>query len=107
MPLTRPFPFIAIAALAGILIEHLVKLHEAGEKLTDDQMKFGTAAQNAFNDLDKKLLQAGITADDLSNNHLDAIQKKLQLIDMQSMDELNRTFGDSSEGCGRSIQGLG
>ncbi len=87
------FPFIAVAALAGILIEHLTKLHEAGLKLTEDQMKFGTAAQNAFNDLDKKLLQAGITADDLSNNHLDAVHKKLQLIDMQSMEELNRTFG--------------
>ena len=87
------FPFIAVAALAGILIEQLVKMHEAGMKLTDDQMKFGTAAQGAFNDLDKKLLQAGITADDLSNNHLDAVQKKLQLIDMQSMEELAHTFG--------------
>ena len=87
------FPFIAVAALAGILIEKLVKLHEAGIKLTEDQIKFGSAAQGAFNDLDKKLLQAGITADDLSNNHLDALHKKLQLIDMQSMDELSHTFG--------------
>jgi hypothetical protein len=87
------FPFIAVAAFAGILIEQLVKIHEAGIKLTEDQIKFGTAAEGAFNDLDKKLLQAGITADDLSNNHLDAVQKKLQLIDMQSMDELNHTFG--------------
>jgi hypothetical protein len=87
------FPFLAVAALAGILIEHLTKLREAGIQLTDDQEKFGTAAQNAFNDLDKKLIQAGITADDLSNNHLDALHKKLQLIDMQSMEELDHAFG--------------
>lgn len=87
------FPFLAVAALAGILIEHLQKLHEAGVKLTTDQMAFGTTAQNAFNDLDKKLLEAGITADDLNNNHLDALHKKLQLIDMQSMEELDHTFG--------------
>src|SRR6202042_2705048 len=52
------FPFLAIAVGATLLIEHLAKMHEAGEKLTDDQMKFGTAAQNAFNQLDDKILQA-------------------------------------------------
>src|SRR6202050_2794446 len=36
------FPFLAIAVGATLLIEHLVKLHEEGEKLTEDQVKFGT-----------------------------------------------------------------
>lgn len=86
------FPFLAIIALAGILVQHLEKIREAGAKLTDDQMKFGTAAQNAFNELDKKLLEAGIKADDLRNNHLAALHDKLKLIDMQSMEELVHTF---------------
>src|ERR1035441_4309304 len=50
--LEAAFPFLAIALGATLLIEHLVKMHEAGEKLTDDQVKFGTAVNNAFNSLD-------------------------------------------------------
>ena len=87
------FPFLAVAALAGILIEQLSKLHASGEALTKSQVEFGTAAQNAFNDLDKKLLEVGITTDDLNNNHADALLKKLKLIDMQSMEDLARNFG--------------
>jgi hypothetical protein len=45
------FPFLAIAVGATLLIEHLVKMHEAGEKLTEDQVRFGTSVQNAFNQL--------------------------------------------------------
>jgi hypothetical protein len=56
------FPFLAIAVGATLLIEHLVKMREEGEKLTENQVKFGTAASNAFNALDQKLLQAGIHA---------------------------------------------
>src|ERR1700735_1260822 len=46
------FPFLAVAVGATLLIEALVKMHEAGEKLTQDQIVFGTAVQNAFNALD-------------------------------------------------------
>src|SRR5271166_1345234 len=59
------FPFLAIAVGATLLIEHLVKMHEAGEKLTEDQLRFGTAANNAFNSLDEKISQAKIKADEL------------------------------------------
>src|ERR1035437_10154865 len=61
------FPFLAIAVGATILIEKLVKMHEEGIKLTDDQAKFGTACTNAFNQLDAKLLQAEIRSDELKN----------------------------------------
>jgi hypothetical protein len=86
------FPFLAIALGATLLIEHLVKMHEEGQKLTEDQMKFGTAAQNAFNSLDQKLLQAGIHSDELRNDHMGALKKQLELIDRTSMAELVRSF---------------
>ncbi|MGB8029332.1 MAG: hypothetical protein WCF30_06660 [Terracidiphilus sp.] len=86
------FPFIALAALAGILVAHLEKLKEAGVKLTQDQMSFGTAVQNAFNTFDEKILEAQIRADDLKDNHLAGIKDQLKLIDMQSMEELVHSF---------------
>jgi hypothetical protein len=86
------FPFLAIAVGATLLIEHLVKIREEGEKLTENQLKFGTAVQNAFNDLDKKLLEAGIRADELNGNHLGALKKQLKLINQQSMSQLVQSF---------------
>ncbi len=87
------FPFLAILVGATLLIEHLAKLKEAGEKLTESQIAFGTAATNALNGLDTKLLNAGIKADELNQNHLAALHKQLELIDRQSMAELVQTFG--------------
>jgi hypothetical protein len=86
------FPFLAIAVGATLLIEHLVKMKEAGEKLTEDQVKFGTAVQNAFNQLDTRLIQAQIRADELRNDHLGALKGQLELIDRQSMEELVHSF---------------
>ena len=88
------FPFLAIAVGATLLLEHLVKLKEAGMELTNEQLKFATSIQTAFNQLDEKILQAGIRADELRKDHLGALQKQLQLIDMQSMDELEHAFDD-------------
>jgi hypothetical protein len=90
--LEAAFPFLAIALGATLLIEHLVKMHEAGEKLTEDQVKFGTAVQNAFNTLDEKILQARIRTDELRNDHLGALRLQLELIDRQSMKELVHSF---------------
>jgi hypothetical protein len=86
------FPFLAIAVGATLLIEHLVKMHEAGEKLTEDQIRFGTSVQNAFNSLDQELLRAEIRADELRGNHLGALKKELKLIDMQSLEHLAHQF---------------
>ena len=88
------FPFLAIAVGATLLIQALARVHEAGQKLTEDQIKFGTAAQSALNALDDKLLQAGIRADELRNDHLGELAKQLELIDHQSMSELAHTFGE-------------
>lgn len=90
--LEAAFPFLAIAVGATLLIEHLVKMSEAGQKLTEDQLKFGTAAQTAWNQLDEKILQAQLRADELKGDHLAALKTQLELIDKQSMDELVHSF---------------
>jgi hypothetical protein len=86
------FPFLAIAVGATLLLEHLAKMREEGEKLTEDQVKFGTAVQNAFNQLDSKLIQAQIRADELRNDHLGALKGQLELINRQSMEALIHSF---------------
>ena len=86
------FPFLAIAVGATLLLEHINKMHEAGEKLTEDQLRFGTAANNAFNSLDEKISQAKIKADELRGDHLGALALQLDAIDKQSMGELVRSF---------------
>ena len=86
------FPFLAIAVGATLLIQHLEKMREAGETLTQDQMKFGTTVNNVWNGLDTKILQAQIRADDLNHNHLKALDDQLQVIDRESMDELVHSF---------------
>jgi len=100
------FPFIAIMLGATLLIEHLAKLHEAGIKLTEDQIKFGTAAQNAFNSLDEKMLRSGIRADELRNDHVGALHKELALINMQSMDDLIHTFSELAKSADITLAGL-
>jgi hypothetical protein len=90
--LEAAFPFLAIIAGATILLEHLQKMREAGEKLTADQVRFGTACQEAFNQLDQRLMQSQIRADELRNDHLGALKLQLELIDKQSMEELVHSF---------------
>ena len=87
------FPFLAIIVGATLLLQHLAKLKEAGEKLTLSQQNFGTTVTNVLNGLDEKLLQAGIRTDELNHNHLDALNKQLQLIDHASMNDLVQAFG--------------
>ena len=87
------FPFLAIIVGATLLLQHLYKLREAGEKLTESQLNFGTAVANVLNALDTKLLEAGIRTDELNNNHLGALHKQLELIDRQSLNELVQSFG--------------
>lgn len=92
--LEAAFPFAAIGLGAVLLIEHLNKLHAEGVKLTEDQVKFGTAVQLAFNSLDQKLISAAIKSDELRNDHLGALHLQLRLIDKQSMAELVHSFGE-------------
>lgn len=86
------FPFLAIIALAGLLMEHLKKLKEEGRQLAENEEKFITVTSNVFANLDQKMLQAGIRADELDQNHLAALKKQLQLIDRASLNELVKSF---------------
>lgn len=86
------FPWIAIIVGATLLLKHLAKLKEEGEKLTESQIQFGTTVANVFNKLDEKLLESGIRTDELNHNHLAALHKQLELIDKQSMSELVQAF---------------
>jgi hypothetical protein len=86
------FPFLAIIVGATLLLQHLAKLRAEGEKLTESQVQFGTTVANVLNGLNDKLLESGIRTDELNGNHLAALNKQLQLIDHQSMQELVRAF---------------
>lgn len=63
------FPFLAIVVGATLLLEHLAKLKQEGEQLTQTQLQFGTATANVLNALNDKLLQAGIKADARAEKH--------------------------------------
>jgi lambda family phage tail tape measure protein len=89
------FPVLAVVAIAVALadgLEKLVKYGEKADKVMMDQTAFGAAIANNFRSLDEKLLQAGIHTDELNNNHLAALKKQLELINMQSMSELSHSF---------------
>jgi hypothetical protein len=88
------FPFLAIAVGATLLIQYLMALKAAGHELTEDQVKFGTAAENVFNSLNQKLLQAQIRTDELRNDHLGALRSQLELINAQSLGELVHQFSE-------------
>jgi hypothetical protein len=104
--LEAAFPFMAIALGASMIVEHLSAMHEAGVKLTEDQIGFGTAVNLAFNSLDQKLVRAQMRSDELSNNHLAALHRQLQLIDMQSLAELAQQFDDVAKKADPIMKGL-
>jgi hypothetical protein len=86
------FPFLAIVVGATLLLEHLAKLKEAGERLTESPANFGHTVANVLGGLNDKLLAAGIEADELNNNHLGALEKRLKEIDHASLKELEESF---------------
>jgi hypothetical protein len=89
-------PILGVAVAIEIivkLIEHHEKLKEAAEQLKLAEEGVGHTTETVFNGLDKQLLEAGIKADDLRGKHLEALQKQLKLIDLQSMDQLEAEFG--------------
>jgi len=88
-------PFAAVGGglllAINLAVEAAAKLREwreEQEKITTEQTRFGTALRESFNGLDEKILQAEERTDELTNNHLGALKKQLELIDHQSMSEL-------------------
>jgi hypothetical protein len=92
--LAAALPFAAIAVGAVLFIEHLRKMREEAEKLKDSQVNFGTVIESVYTGLDNKLLEAGIRADELNNDHLAALNKQLTLIDHQSLAEIVHAFDE-------------
>lgn len=86
--------FMLVGGGAVALAHKIHELKQEQEQLGRTMTDFGTAAQNAFNSLDEKILQSEMRSDELRNNHLVALRHQLQLIDMQSMGQLEHTFDD-------------
>jgi hypothetical protein len=86
--------FALVAEIVAKGVEEYKALRIEAEKLRDAQTLLGTSVNDAFSSLDQKLIQAQKQADELSNNHLDAVRKELELIDKESLDTLRKTFGD-------------
>jgi hypothetical protein len=82
--------FIVEALAKGI--EKLVEWREEAHKLELAHEQFGTAVAASFNTLDEKLLRAQIKADELAGDHLGALRKELELINHQSLGELEHQF---------------
>lgn len=92
--LAAALPFAAIAVGVFAFMEHLKKAREEAEQLKESQVNFGTVVENVYTGLDNKLLEAGIRADELNNDHLAALNKQLTLIDHQSLAELVHAFDE-------------
>lgn len=98
------------ALLAGIVVEVVEKLNQlrlAHEKLTDDMLRFGTTADETYRSLEDKLLTAEQRTDELRNDHMAALQKQLELIDHQSMDELMKSLDAVAKGADSLFKDLG
>jgi hypothetical protein len=97
--MSAAFNAIAIIGLISIVVEAGKKIHEFATKGAEDaaklkeaQEEFGTTVQKTYNSYEEKLIQAGIRADELKGDHLDALHKQLQLINMQGFEQLEGAF---------------
>lgn len=84
-----------IVMLGGLVVELVEKLRElrlVHEKLADDMLRFQTTANDTYRGLEDKLLNAERRVDELRNDHMAALQKQLELIDHQSMEDLQRSL---------------
>jgi hypothetical protein len=84
--------FALVAEMVAKGVQAFNEYRQAQEKLKDEQTKFGTEAQDVFNGLGDKILEAQKQTDDLTGNHLGALEKELKLIDHQDLGELRHSF---------------
>ena len=93
--LSAAFQATAVIFIIEALVQGIEKLQawrEEAHKLVLAQEDFGTAVAKSFDTLDDKLLRAQIKADELRGDHLDALRKEIELIDHQSLNELEQQF---------------
>jgi hypothetical protein len=88
-----PIAGVAVAVeIIGKLIQKHREILEQAERIEQTQNSLGATIATVYTNLEDKLLQAGIKADELSGNHLAAVHKELELIDHQSLKELGQEF---------------
>lgn len=78
--------------IIGKLIEKHKEMKEQAELIARAQASLGGTISTVMGGLQDKLLQAGIKADQLRNDHFAALQKQLALIDHQTMRDLAQQF---------------
>ena len=111
--MSAAFDAIAILALIDVVVkagekiaEFITKNREAAEKLRESQEGFGLTVQKVYNSYREKLLEAGIKTDELRKDHLDALHKQLELIDMQGFDQLAGAFDKLQESAKKTFDNL-
>jgi hypothetical protein len=94
-------PFAMTAAGFALVAEMVVKGVEAynayrmaAERLGDETTQMHTSLQDVLNGISDRVLEASKETDDLTGNHLGALNKELTLINHQDMGELRRAFED-------------
>lgn len=93
--------FAAMLPLVGVIaaITIITKLIDKHREMRDEALAagraetdLGTTGANALRALDDKMLELGIHVDETNHDHLAALAKALEVIDHQSLDELEKTF---------------
>jgi len=103
----------AFVVMAGLAYEGVKKIYEAiktakeeTEKLKESQAGLSGTIATTATGLKDKFLEAGIAADNLNHNHLGAVKKELELIDDQSLTELEHTFESLASAADKSFAQL-
>jgi hypothetical protein len=104
--LEAAFPFLAIATAATLLLEHIGKMHESAAKTAEAWRKVADVGAEAFEVMHDRLIQAEIKADELAGDHLGALEKKLELIDHQTMKEVIGELDKMAAAADTAFKGL-
>lgn len=85
---------VVVGEMVVSLAEKLKKLKSGTDDLTLSQNTFEGTVASVYTRWQDKLLEVGIKADDLRGDHLAALQKQLELIDHQSLADLESSFDE-------------
>ena len=88
------FPFLAIIVGATLLLEHLAKLKEANSKIGSEWDSIEASATKAFSKMSDELVRVEMESDRLAGRNLAALHKQLELIDHQTLGELESAFDE-------------
>src|SRR5271157_2526340 len=85
-------PILGVVFAVKFITDWVEAHRKATEEMAAAHARFGTVAQEVFNGLDDRLLQAGKKADELRGDHLAALNKELTLIDHATLKDLAKEF---------------